>query len=53
MQKLIIFVKKNLKINMLKVKNIVKLGTTIILQVNTEVLHMAYVIQSIPKRQCS
>ena len=37
-----LFVKKNLKINMLKIKNIVKLGTIVIIQVNTEVPHIAY-----------
>ena len=43
MQKKIIFVKKSLKINMLKKKN-VKLGTIAIIQVNTEVLLIEYVI---------
>ena len=36
LQKFVTFVKKNLKINMLKIK--------IIMQVNIEVLHIAYVI---------
>ena len=44
MQKFVIFVKKNLKINMLKIKNIVKLGIIVIIQVNIEELHIAYVI---------
>ena len=39
-----IFVEKCLKINMLTKKNIVKLKTTVIIQVNKEVLHIAYVI---------
>ena len=41
MQKFIIFVKKRLKINMLKIKTIINLGTTVIMQGNTEVLHIA------------
>ena len=36
--------KKNLKINMLKIKNIVKLGTIVIIHVNIDVLRIAYVI---------
>ena len=32
MQTFVIFVKKNLKINVLKIKNIVKLGTIVIIQ---------------------
>ena len=39
-----IFIKKSLKIDTLKIKNIVKLGSIVIIQVNIEVLHMAYVI---------
>ena len=35
---------KNLKINMVKIKNFVKLGTIVIMQRNIEVLHIAYVI---------
>ena len=42
--KFAIFLKKKLKINMLKVKNITKLGTILIMQVNIEELHIAYVI---------
>ena len=38
------FVKANLKISMMNVKNIVKLGTIVIIQVNIEVLHILYVI---------
>ena len=34
MQKLVIYVKKNLKVNILKIKNIVKLVTIVIVQVN-------------------
>ena len=44
MQKLPIFGKKNLKLNMLKIKNIVNLETIIITQGNIEVLQIAYVI---------
>ena len=35
---------KSLKINMLKIKNIVNLEIIVIIQVNKEVLHIAYVI---------
>ena len=38
MQKFVIFVKKYLKINMLKIKNFGKLGTIVIIQGNIEVL---------------
>ena len=38
------FVKKNLKINMIKEKKIIKLWTNGIIQVNIEVMHIAYVI---------
>ena len=44
MQKYAIFLQENLKINMLKLKNIVNLGTIAIIQVNTEVVPIAYVI---------
>ena len=43
-QKSIIFVKKKLKINISKIKNIVKLEIIVIIQGNTEVLHITYVI---------
>ena len=39
-----IFVKKNLRINILQIRNIVKIENIVIMQVNTEVLHIAYVI---------
>ena len=42
-QKFVIFVKKNLKINTLTIKNIVKLGTIANIQENIEVLHIEYV----------
>ena len=38
MQKFVIFVKTNLKINILRIQNIVKLGTTVIIQGNIEVI---------------
>ena len=38
------FLKRNLKINMLKMKNIVKLVIILIIQQNIELLHIAYVI---------
>ena len=41
MQKHSIFVRKYLVINMLKIKNIVKLGTTAIIQLNIGVLPIA------------
>ena len=44
MQKSAIFVKKNLKINLQKIKNFVKLGTIVIIQENIEVLHIEHVI---------
>ena len=46
MQESVIFVKKNLKINMWKIKNILKLGISVIIQGNIEVLCIAYVIQN-------
>ena len=49
MQKLTIFIRKKLKINMLKTNNIVKLklGTTLIIPGNIEVLEKTNVIESI------
>ena len=44
LQKTDTFDKKILKINMLKIKNIVKLEMIAIIQVNVEVLYIAYVI---------
>ena len=44
MLKSVIFVKKNLRMNILKIKNIVKLEIIIIIKENKEVLHIAYVI---------
>ena len=44
MQKCAIFVKKNLKINILKIKSIVKLGTIAIIQGDIEALHKAYAV---------
>ena len=43
-QKSIIFMKKKLKINISKIKNIVKLEIIVIIQGNTELLHITYVI---------
>ena len=39
-----VFVRKSLKIDMLRITNIKELGTSVIIQVNTEVLRIAYVI---------
>ena len=44
MQKSVVFVKKNLKINIRKIKHIVKLEIIVIIQENIELLHIAYVI---------
>ena len=44
MEKLAIFLNKSLKINLLKIKNILKLGTIAVIQRNVEVQHIAYVI---------
>ena len=44
MQKYVIFLKQNLKIHILKTKNIVKLQIIVIIQGNIEVLSIAYVI---------
>ena len=44
MQKFVICLKKNLKINMLKIRNILKLKIIVIRQVNTEVLYIVYAI---------
>ena len=41
------FVEKSLKINMLKVKTITKLEIVIIIQVNIEVMHIAYEVRNI------
>ena len=46
MQNFVIFVKK-IKINMLKIKNIVELGIIAIIQGNKEVLHISYIISNI------
>ena len=44
LQKSVIFVKKNLKINIWNIKNIVKLEIIIIIQGNIDVLRIAHVI---------
>ena len=44
MEKLVIIVKKYLRIIMLKIKSIIKIGTIVIIQVNIEVMHIVYVI---------
>ena len=44
MQKSVIFVNKNLKINIWKIKNIIKLEIIVTEQRNIEVLHIAYMI---------
>ena len=44
MQKFVIIVKKDLMINMLQIKNMMKLETNVIIQENIEVLQLVYVI---------
>ena len=44
MQKSVTFVKKYVKINMWKIKNIIKLEIIVIIQSDIEVQHIAYVI---------
>ena len=43
-QKIVMFAKTSLKINMLKIKFFVKTRTIVIIQGNIEVLHVAYII---------
>ena len=47
MQKFVFIVKGYFKMNMLMIKNIVKLGTIFSIRVDIELLHLAYVIYSI------
>ena len=42
-QKYVTFVKKSLKINMLKIKDIIKLKIIVIIQMNLAVLHIVHV----------
>ena len=44
MQKSVIFVKKKLKINTWKIKNIAELDIIVIIEGNIEALHIPYVI---------
>ena len=44
MKQIVAFAKIRLKINTLTIKDIVDLETIVIIQVNTEVQHIAYVI---------
>ena len=52
MPNFVILVEKSLKINMLKIKMITKLEIIIIIQVNIEVIHIAYEVRHIvyPKK---
>ena len=43
-QNSVMFVKKSLKINMIKIKNIAKLENSVIKQMIIEMLHVPYVI---------
>ena len=51
MQKFVIFVIKYLKGNMLKIKHFVKIGIIVIMQVNIEVLHIAYLVLNIAQQK--
>ena len=42
MRKFVIFVKKNVKLNILKINNAVNVEIIVIIQRNLEVLHIAY-----------
>ena len=44
MRKYAIFIKKSLKVNLLRIKDIAKLEIIFIIQVNIKVLHIAYII---------
>ena len=44
MKQIVVFAKMRLKINTLTIKDIIDLETIVIIQVNTEVQHIAYVI---------
>ena len=44
MQRYVIFIRKNLQINMLKINNMVKLWDILIIKVNIELLQIACVI---------
>ena len=44
MQKSAIFLKKSLEINILKLTNIKKLGTIVVMHVNIKVVYIAFVI---------
>ena len=43
-EKIAMFVKKSLKVNIVKIKFIINLGVIVIIQVNIEVLYIAHVI---------
>ena len=43
MKQIVVFAKMRLKINTLTIKDIIDLETIVIIQVNTEVQHIAYV----------
>ena len=47
LEKSVILVNKNLKINMLKIKNIIKLGTIVVIQVNVEMLQIPIVFPNV------
>ena len=42
MRKFVIFVKKNVKLNILKINSVVNVEIIVIIQRNLEVLHIAY-----------
>ena len=45
MQKCVVLINTKLKISRVKIKNIIKLGITDMIQENLEVLHIVYVIK--------
>ena len=47
LEKSVILVNKNLKLNMLKIKNIIKLGTIVVIQVNVEMLQIPIVFHNV------
>ena len=49
LEKSVILVNKNLKINMLKIKKIIKLGTIVVIQVNVEMLQIPIVFHNVSK----
>ena len=51
MQEFVIFVMKYLKGNMLKIKKFAKIGIVVIMEVNIEALHIAYLVLNIAQQK--